>query len=218
MSVIIYSGGMDSTVLLYQYQNDIKLAISFNYGSKHNDIEFEYAQWNTKKLNIKHIRIPLLFINDYFKSDLLQSGGKIPHGHYEDVSMKRTVVPFRNGIMLSIAVGIAESERFNKLYIANHFGDHIIYPDCRKKFIESMADAITQGTYINVKLYSPFVNNTKREIALIGKKLEIDFSKTWSCYDPQYINNEIIHCGQCGTCYERKEALKEFDKTNYLSN
>jgi 7-cyano-7-deazaguanine synthase len=211
MSVIIYSGGIDSTVLLYQFKSNIKLAISFDYGSKHNDREYQFAKYNTNKLGINHIRIPLAFVNDYFKSDLLKSGGDIPLGHYEDLSMKKTVVPFRNGIMLSIAAGIAESYGCKKLYIANHFGDHAIYPDCRKNFIEPMAAAIKAGTYAEIELVSPYVSKTKREIGLIGKDFGVDFSKTWSCY-----RGGKTHCGKCGTCVERKEALNGFDDTEYL--
>lgn len=123
-SVIIYSGGMDSTVLLHEYKDDIALAISFDYGSKHNTKEQQYAKKNCEKLGIKHIIIPLSFVNEYFKSDLLQSGGEIPEGHYEAENMKSTVVPFRNGIMLSIACGIAESNNCTRVLIANHAGDH----------------------------------------------------------------------------------------------
>jgi len=119
-AVLIYSGGLDSTVLLHEQKERIALAISFNYGSKHNDREFYFAGVNTSKLGIKHIRIDLPFIDSYFKSSLLNSGGDIPEGHYEDKSMRSTVVPFRNGIMLSIAAGIAESIGADTVMIANH--------------------------------------------------------------------------------------------------
>lgn len=209
-SVIIYSGGMDSTVLLYNFKEQIKLAISFNYGSKHNDREFEFAKYHTNLLNIEHIRISLDFIAEHFKSDLLKSGGEIPEGHYEDKSMERTVVPFRNGIMLSIVTGLAESKDLDSILIGNHFGDDAIYPDCRSNFINPMKLAIRNGTYKNIELLSPYVNITKRDIALIGKELNIDFSKTWSCY-----KGKDIHCSVCGTCVERREALLGFDNTIY---
>jgi len=209
--IIIYSGGMDSTVLLYKYAPFIKLAISFDYGSKHNDREFEAAQYHTSKLEIKHIRVALPFINELFKSDLLKSGGDIPKGHYQDLSMKQTVVPFRNGIMLSIACGIAESIGAEKVLIANHSGDHTIYPDCRPTFIGAMNEAMAYGTYTNVNILSPFLNMSKREIALLGNHYKIDWSKTYSCYEGQ-----DLHCGTCGTCVERKEALEGFDNTQYL--
>jgi 7-cyano-7-deazaguanine synthase len=208
--VILYSGGMDSSVALYQYSQQIRLAVSFDYGSKHNKIEIKYAAKNCKQLGIEH-RIVEIDLNKMgFVSDLLQSGGDIPDGHYEDENMKKTVVPFRNGIMLSIAAGIAESMDCSKLLISNHAGDHAIYPDCRPDFIQSMSDAIRFGTYNKVEIMAPFTNLTKREIALKGKEIEVPFENTYSCY-----NGQEIHCGTCGTCTERKEALAGFDKTEY---
>ena len=209
-SVIIVSGGMDSITLLYDYYKRIGLAISFNYGSKHNDKEIPFAKWHCEKLSIPHIIIPLLFVNDYFKSDLLQSGGDIPEGHYENDNMKSTVVPFRNGIMLSIAAGIAESNGFHNILLGNHSGDHSIYPDCRPEFIKALNEAIQSGTYENVEILAPYTNINKMDIAQIGKQLNIDYSKTWTCY-----KGEEIHCGVCGSCVERKEALAGFDTTLY---
>jgi len=208
--LLLYSGGMDSTTLLYQKVNEIALCVSFNYGSKHNEIEIEYAKRNCDKFNIPHIIINLDFINKYFKSDLLKNGGNIPEGHYEDDNMKSTVVPFRNGIMLSICAGLAESYNLDYIMIANHFGDFTIYPDCRKDFIEPMKEAILNGTYNKIIIDAPYTSITKKEIALIGKKLNIDYSQSYSCY-----NGDEIHCGLCGTCVERKEALFGFDPTKY---
>ncbi len=208
--IILYSGGMDSSVALYQYTDRVRLAVSFNYGSKHNVREIEYAAKNCKALDIEHRVVELDLNKMGFVSDLLQSGGEIPDGHYEDESMKKTVVPFRNGIMLSIAAGIAESMDCNKLLISNHAGDHAIYPDCRPDFIQSMNDAIRFGTYNDVEIMAPYTNLSKREIALIGKEIGVPFEKTYSCY-----NGQKVHCGTCGTCTERKEALKGFDPTEY---
>ena len=208
--VILYSGGMDSSVALFQYADRIKLAVSFNYGSKHNSREIEYAALNCKALGIEHRVVELDLNKMGFVSDLLQSGGEIPDGHYEDENMKKTVVPFRNGIMLSIAAGIAESIDCNRLMISNHAGDHAIYPDCRPDFIESMNAAIRFGTYNNIEILAPFTNLTKREIALIGKEINVPFENTYSCY-----NGQEMHCGTCGTCTERKEALEGFDPTIY---
>jgi 7-cyano-7-deazaguanine synthase len=201
---------MDSSVALYQFANRIKLAVSFNYGSKHNAREIEHAAQNCKILGIEHRVIEMDLNKMGFVSDLLQSGGDIPDGHYEDENMKKTVVPFRNGIMLSIAAGIAESINCNRLLISNHAGDHAIYPDCRPDFIQSMNDAIRFGTYNNVEILAPFTNMTKREIALKGKEISVPFEKTYSCY-----NGQTEHCGTCGTCTERKEALEGFDPTTY---
>lgn len=210
-AVLVYSGGLDSTTLLYEYKDSIALAVSFDYGSKHNKRELEYAALNCKRLGIRHLVIPLEFMGKYFKSDLLIGGGDIPEGSYADENMKSTVVPFRNGIMLSIAAGLAESYELDAIMLANHSGDHAIYPDCRPEFIEGMAAAVEAGTYNGVKVVSPYCNMTKREIALRGRELGVDFSLTYSCY-----KGGEKHCGKCGTCVERKEALEGFDPTEYL--
>lgn len=131
-SVIIVSGGMDSITLLYDKKDEIALGISFNYGSNHNEREIPFAKMHCERLGIKHITIDLGFMHQYFKSSLLEGADAIPEGHYAADNMKSTVVPFRNGIMLSIAIGIAESNNLKKVFIANHGGDHTIYPDCRR--------------------------------------------------------------------------------------
>ncbi len=209
-AVLVYSGGLDSTTLLYEYKDSIALAVSFDYGSKHNKRELEYAAINCKRLGVRHLVIPLEFMGKYFKSDLLIGGGDIPEGSYADENMKSTVVPFRNGIMLSIAAGLAESYELDTIMLANHSGDHAIYPDCRPEFIEGMAAAVEAGTYNGVKVVSPYCNMTKRDIALRGRELGVDYSLTYSCY-----KGGEKHCGKCGTCVERKEALEGFDPTEY---
>lgn len=209
--LLVYSGGMDSTVLLHHYRKDIKLAVTFDYGSKHNAKERRCAIQNTSALGIEHIQLNLKsIVGKHFKSDLLLNGSDIPDGHYEDESMKRTVVPFRNGIMLSIAAGLAESHGLDTVLIANHSGDHAIYPDCRGVFIELMSKAIEQGTYAGVSIFAPYTSITKRDIGLIGRRYGVNYTTTWSCY-----KGKEFHCGTCGTCVERKEALQGFDPTWY---
>ncbi|MBR1932707.1 MAG: 7-cyano-7-deazaguanine synthase QueC [Prevotella sp.] len=212
-TVLILSGGMDSTTLLYDYQERIALAVSFDYGSKHNEREIPFARLHCERLGIKHITIPLSFMTDYFKSSLLKGGEDIPEGHYADENMKSTVVPFRNGIMLSIAVGIAESNGLTCVMMANHGGDHTIYPDCRPEFVEAFNQAAQAGTFVGVRLESPYTHLTKGDIARRGKALGIDYAETWSCY-----KGGEKHCGKCGTCVERREALAEAgiaDTTEY---
>lgn len=203
-SVIIVSGGMDSITLLYDHKDEIALGISFDYGSNHNAREIPFAKMHCERLGIKHITINLDFMHQYFKSSLLDGADAIPEGHYADDNMKSTVVPFRNGIMLSIAIGIAESNDLDQVFIANHGGDHTIYPDCRPEFIKAIDSAANAGTYNNVKVIAPYTQITKSDIARIGKKLGIDYTETWSCY-----KGGERHCGKCGTCVERKEALSE---------
>ena len=203
-TVVLVSGGMDSITALYEAAraHEVVAGLSFDYGSKHNHKEIPFAQWHCQKLGVPHRTIRLDFVGELFKSDLLQSGGAIPDGHYEEQSMKRTVVPFRNGIMLSIAGGYAESIGASALVIAAHAGDHAIYPECREDFMQAMADAIRLGTYAQVQIIRPFIAMKKNEIARHGSDLGIDFSRTWSCY-----KGSDAHCGTCGTCVERKEAF-----------
>lgn len=203
-SVIIVSGGMDSITLLYDHKDEIALGISFDYGSNHNAREIPFAKMHCERLGIRHITINLDFMHQYFKSSLLDGAEAIPEGHYADENMKSTVVPFRNGIMLSIAIGIAESNGFDQVFIANHGGDHTIYPDCRPEFISAIDAAATAGTFNSVKVVAPYTDITKADIARIGKRLGLDYTETWSCY-----KGGSVHCGKCGTCVERKEALAE---------
>ena len=212
-SLIIVSGGMDSITLLHYRKEQISLAVTFDYGSNHNRRETEYAAYHCKSLGIEHIVIPLSFIHDYFKSSLLQGADAIPEGHYTAENMKSTVVPFRNGIMLAVACGIAESRGLDRVLIANHNGEHAIYPDCRENFIAAMGKAMEAGTYEHISIDAPFTDISKTDIALIGKRLGIDYSKTYSCY-----KGGEKHCGKCGTCVERKEALRNAgiaDTTDY---
>ncbi|MBQ1750389.1 MAG: 7-cyano-7-deazaguanine synthase QueC [Bacteroidales bacterium] len=209
-AILIYSGGLDSTTLLYEYKDEISLAVTFDYGAKHGAREIECAKYNCNKLGIKHLIIPLDFMGKYFRSNLLESGGEIPEGNYDEENMRSTVVPFRNGIMLAVAAGLAESYDLDTVLLANHSGDHSIYPDCRPSFIEAFDSATKEGTYNGVRVVSPYCNITKRDIALRGRELGIDYSKTYSCY-----KGGEVHCGCCGTCRERKEALEGFDPTVY---
>lgn len=212
-SLIVVSGGMDSITLLHEYADQIALAVTFDYGSNHAKKEIPFAQLHCQRLGIKHLVIPLSFMHDYFKSSLLEGDAAIPEGHYADENMKSTVVPFRNGIMLSIACGIAESNGLHKVLIANHGGDHSIYPDCRPEFINAMSSAMQNGTYEHIEIFAPYTNISKGDIARHGKALGIDYSETWSCY-----RGGDKHCGKCGTCVERHEALLEAgidDPTEY---
>lgn len=202
--IVLLSGGLDSTTLLYQMQrdHDVVAALSFDYGAKHNHCELPMAAYHCEKLRIPQVTIPMAFINDYFSSNLLKSGGMIPEGHYAAESMKATVVPARNAIMLSIAAGFAESHGAGGVSYGAHTGDHFIYRDCREEFLKPMAEALREGTDTAIELLRPFVQMNKGEIVQRGLELGVDYTKTWSCY-----KGEEIHCGRCGTCVERREAF-----------
>ncbi len=201
-SLIVLSGGMDSVTLLYDYRDRIAAAVTFQYGSNHNLREARCARINCERLGIRWIEIDLSFMGRHFHSSLLEGADAIPEGGYDDVNIRSTVVPFRNGIMLSVAAGLAESLGLSTVMIANHSGDHAVYPDCRPAFIDAMGEAISAGTYANIKLLAPYTGITKTDIARRGKQLGVDYSLTYSCY-----KGGEKHCGKCATCIERAEAL-----------
>ena len=203
-SVLIVSGGMDSITMLYEYKERIALGISFDYGSNHNARGIPFAVMHCERLGIKHIVINLGFMHQYFKSSLLEGAEAIPEGNYDEENMKSTVVPFRNGIMLSIAAGVAESNGLKYVMMANHGGDHTIYPDCRPEFVSAMSEATRLGTYPGIEVLAPYTGITKSDIARHGKALGIDYAETWSCY-----KGGEHHCGKCGTCRERIEAMAD---------
>ena len=202
--VVLLSGGMDSVTAFHEARrnHEVVAGLSFDYGARHHARELPMAAWHCAQAGVPHTVAPLGFVAEEFTSDLLKSGGEIPEGHYAEESMKRTVVPFRNGIMLAIAAGFAESRGAGAVLIAAHSGDHAIYPDCRESFLGPMAEAIRAGTYAGIRLLRPFVAMDKTAIARRGAELGVDFSKTWSCY-----KGGDIHCGACGTCVERREAF-----------
>lgn len=204
-AIVILSGGMDSVTTLYWAKENYEEveALSFNYGSKHSENELRSARLICELNNIPQKVIKLDFVNEMFKSNLLQSGGDIPEGHYEDENMKLTVVPFRNGIMLSCAVGYAESVNAEAVLTGVHFGDHEIYLDCREEFIQTIGKAAELGTYNKIKIIAPFNTKTKSDIVKWGLEKNVPFETCWSCYSPK--NGRP--CLKCGTCFERTESF-----------
>ena len=200
--LLVLSGGMDSTTMLWEYRDRIAAAVTFQYGSNHNRREALCARLNCEKAGVEWIEIDLAFMGQYFKSSLLEGADAIPEGGYADDNMRSTVVPFRNGIMLAVAAGLAESRGLRGVMLANHSGDHTIYPDCRPEFVDAMGAAIKTGTFEGLELLAPYTMLTKGEIADRGKKIGVDYSLTYSCY-----KGGPTHCGKCGTCVERAEAL-----------
>jgi 7-cyano-7-deazaguanine synthase len=215
-AVILLSGGMDSGVMMAWARPRFSRlhALSFDYGSKHAEKELIMAQKLAATYDTFFTKVELPFINTLFSSSLLQSGSEIPDGPYRTDSISSTVVPFRNGIMLSVAVGYAENHQIPTVLIASHSGDHPIYPDCTLSFTQAMSQAAALGTFTKVKIEAPFAGFDKRQIAGIGHDLNFDFTRTWSCY-----KGLKQHCGTCATCLERKYALKfeaGLDPTRYL--
>ena len=203
-TLMVVSGGMDSTTMLHEYADRIALAITFNYGSNHNAREIECARYNCERLGIELVVVDMPFVGQLFESSRLSGADAIPEGNYDDDNMRSTVVPFRNGIMLAVAAGLAESRGLKHLMMANHGGDHAIYPDCRRGFVDAMSRAIAEGTYDRITIDAPYTDITKTDIARRGAALGIDYSHTYSCY-----KGGEKHCGRCGTCTERRQAFAD---------
>lgn len=203
-TAVLLSGGLDSTTALHwaRRHHEVTAALAFDYGSNHARHELECARWQAGRLGVAYHEINITAISKYLHSALLSGADAIPTESYAAENMKQTVVPFRNGIFLAIAAGIAESSGAQGIVIAAHAGDHSIYPDCREEFMQAMAEAIRLGTYANLEILRPFIHYTKGDIAAMGCKLGVDFAHTYSCY-----RGGDKHCGRCATCRERREAF-----------
>ncbi|MCD6570688.1 MAG: 7-cyano-7-deazaguanine synthase QueC [Deltaproteobacteria bacterium] len=215
-AVILLSGGMDSGVLLAwaKTRYNVIHALTFDYGSKHSKKEIAMATALAGRYGAIFKQIELPFINTLFSSSLLTSGPEVPEGSYKEKDMLSTVVSFRNGIMLSIAIGYAENLHIDEVLIASHKGDHPVYPDTKEAFIHAMSKTAKEGTYTGVKVLAPFGSLDKKDIADKGRALNFDFTMTWTCY-----KGLELHCGKCAACLERKYALgydKGLDPTRYM--
>ena len=204
-AVVILSGGMDSTTLLYKMIHDgfQCQAVSFDYGQRHKK-ELEFAKAICEKLSVGHRIVDVSSINQLLQGSALTSDIAVPEGHYAEPTMKQTVVPNRNMIMISLAVGYAVSLEAGTVAFGAHAGDHAIYPDCRKEFVKALNKSTMIANYQPVRVIAPFLNLDKGDIAIIGKELGVDFSNTWTCY-----KGEDKPCGKCGACVERAEAMKK---------
>ncbi|WP_448246527.1 7-cyano-7-deazaguanine synthase QueC [Thalassotalea agariperforans] len=203
--VVIFSGGMDSFTVLNRAIKDGKdvYALSFDYGQRHVK-ELDCAAQICQELAIKHKVIDISAINQLLAGSSLTDDIDIPEGHYEAENMKSTVVPNRNMILLSLAVGYAVSVGASQVYYGAHSGDHAIYPDCRPEFVMKMNDVCQIANYEPVEIFSPYLNNSKTEILTDGLTMNLDYSKTWTCY-----NGRELACGKCGACQERLEAFRD---------
>lgn len=204
-TVVICSGGLDSVTLAHKVAQEQTLdaLITFDYGQRHKK-ELDFARLCANDLGVKHHVIDISNVGKLLSGSALTDDVAVPDGHYAEETMKITVVPNRNAIMLSIAYGVAASCGAQSVAAAVHGGDHFIYPDCRPDFInafETMQNYALDGV-AQIKLYTPFVTISKADIVSIGSKLNVSFEKTWSCY-----KGGDIHCGRCGTCVERIEAF-----------
>lgn len=204
--VVLLSGGLDSSTLLYlcERTHDEVRAMTFNYGQRH------ATELRAARMVADDCGVELTEVNVGQLAILLRGSSQtdprvdVPHGHYADESMRATVVPNRNMMLLAMAGAAAISWEFNAVGYAAHAGDHTIYPDCRPEFIDAMASAFRACHYDDgIELVTPFVTSAKHDIVRVALDLGVPYHLTWSCYE-----GLDIHCGQCGTCVERKEAFK----------
>ncbi len=204
-TLVICSGGLDSVTLAYKVAAENALAglISFDYGQRHRK-ELDFAARAAEALGVGHDVIDMRAIGRSLSGSALTDEIDVPEGHYEEESMRITVVPNRNAIMLAVAFGIAAARGAEAVGAAVHGGDHFIYPDCRPDFVEAfqaMQDRALDGV-AKVRLYTPFVHLPKSAIVTEGARHGTPFAETWSCY-----KGGAVHCGRCGTCVERREAF-----------
>lgn len=202
--VVVYSGGMDSFTLLHKvvHQGFDVFALSFDYGQRH-VIELTVAEKVCAGLGVNHKVVDISAINSLIGGSSLTSAIDVPEGHYEEESMKATVVPNRNMILLSLAVGYAVSIEASKVFYGAHSGDHAIYPDCRPEFVHRMNDVCKIANYEEVEIVTPYLDQSKIEILAEGMAMELDYGQTWTCY-----NGREKSCGKCGACQERLEAFE----------
>lgn len=204
-AVCVLSGGLDSTTLLYDILNqgyDVH-CISFDYGQKHNK-ELEFAKKTCDKLKVEHIILDMKEMNKIAPSAITRDDIEVPEGHYEEDSMKSTVVPNRNMVLISLATTYAISIKSQHVFYGAHAGDHAIYPDCRKEFVEAMQEAIMLCDWVGINLHAPYIHMDKSDIVSRGKQLNVDYLLTWTCYC-----GRDKACGKCGSCQERLEAFEK---------
>lgn len=199
--VILLSGGLDSSVLLHCYPKET-MAVTFLYPSKHNSREVDSACLQASRLGVPHRLVHLPALDFWTVSSLIIGGPEIPTGHYQDPVQEPTIVPFRNGVMLSSAVCLAESIGAEEVLFAAHAGDAEIYPDCRPEFVHAFNESVRIGTKWKVGVSAPFLKRTKSDIVALGIERRVDFSITWTC-----CLGKDNPCGRCGACVERREAF-----------
>lgn len=211
-SIIILSGGLDSTTLLHKLLAEDKdvVALSFNYGQRHKK-ELEMAKATCEKMGVPHRIVDITSITDLVSNSCLTSDTEVPEGNYADENMKKTVVPNRNMIMASIAIGYAVNIGAQEVALGVHAGDHAIYPDCRPEFIEALRAIAKIANYEPVDIYAPYLQMDKGDIVIEGVKLGVDYSLTWTCY-----KGGEKACGKCGSCTERLEAFQKAGITDLI--
>ena len=201
--IVVYSGGLDSFTLLNEAIRSGKdvSALSFDYGQKHNK-ELHFVEKFCTQESIDSKIVDVSSIKELFQGSSLTDEIDIPKGHYEDVSMKSTVVPNRNMILISLALGYAVTKEAEEVWFGAHSGDHAIYPDCRPEFVEKMDAVARIANSFPIAVKAPYIAMSKTEILAIGLNMQLDYGLTWTCYE-----GKELACGSCGACHERLESF-----------
>jgi len=211
--VVIYSGGMDSYTLLHRALSagsDVR-ALSFNYGQRHSR-ELESARSVCERLGLEHRVVDITAIQQLLQGSALTDDISVPEGHYREATMKATVVPNRNMVLLSLAIGYAVSVEADRVWYGAHGGDHAIYPDCRPGFIDAMDQVAGLANYHPVRVEAPYMAFSKGDILAEGLAMGLDYAQTWTCY-----NGREQACGRCSACVERLEAFSDNNATDPLT-
>lgn len=212
--LVVLSGGMDSITLLtfYRALGFQCIAMSVDYGQRHRK-ELTFAMACARRMGIPHHLVDASALARVFAPSSQTGQLQVPHGHYTDETMRKTVVPGRNMVMLSLAISLALKERCGRVAFGAHDGDHTIYPDCRPDFLHAMNEVASTCDWDQVRVEAPFIHYSKAQITSLGNRLGVLWEETWSCYE-----GGTYHCGKCGTCVERKEAFQRvgiIDPTTY---
>ena len=218
-ALVLNSGGVDSTtcvgIAVDKYGKDNVITASLYYGQKH-DKELQCAKAVAEYYGVKHIEEDISNVMKYAADvcTLMKGGKEIEHASYAEQIKERgegrvaTYVPFRNGLLLSIAAAYADS-LFPGEDVEVFYGAHAddaagrAYADCSPEFAEAMDKAINIGTYGKIKVSRPLINMNKAEVVKTGLALNVPYELTWSCYE-----GGEKQCGTCGTCIDRKAAFE----------
>lgn len=218
-ALVLSSGGIDSTtcigIAVDKYGKENVITASLYYGQKH-DKELICAKKIAEHYGVKHIEEDISNVMKYAKDvcTLMKGGKDIEHSSYEEQIKENgegrvaTYVPFRNGLLLSIAAAYADS-LFPGEEVQIYYGAHAddaagnAYADCSPEFAEAMNRAISIGTYGKITVERPLINMNKAQVVKTGLDLNVPYELTWSCYE-----GKEKQCGQCGTCIDRKRAFE----------
>ena len=213
-TVVVYSGGMDSYTVLHRVLRETPNvhALSFHYGQRHSR-ELDVARDVCNRLGIEHQVVDITAIHGLIDNSALTDASRaMPDGDYAEDNLTATVVPNRNMILLSLAIAKAVNVGASRVAYGAHGGDHVLYPDCRPAFVETMNDVAAIANFSPVEIHAPYLRASKSEILADGLAMGLDYGETWTCYE-----GRELACGRCGSCRERLAAFAAHGVTDPLA-